>query len=103
MRFRVRTKGHCDVVDITDRVAEAVRGSGLRDGAALVFVAGSTAAVTTIEYESGVIEDIRDVLERVAPEHADYKHHRQRAWIARGRAAPQMAWALPNGAVQAET
>jgi secondary thiamine-phosphate synthase enzyme len=85
MRFRVRTKGHCDVVDVTDRVAAAVRESGTRDGAALVFVAGSTAAVTTIEYESGVVEDLRDVLERVAPEDADYKHHRR--WGDRNGAA----------------
>lgn len=77
MRFRVDTKGHCDVIDITEHVASAVATSGVDDGAALVFVAGSTAAITTIEYESGVIEDMTDVLERLAPENAEYKHHRR--------------------------
>ena len=85
MRFRVRTQGHCDVVDITDQVTAAVRGSGIGDGAALVFVAGSTAAVTTIEFESGVIEDLCHMLERLAPENADYKHHQR--WGDRNGAA----------------
>lgn len=75
MRIRVKTKGHCDVHDITEEVAAAVRGSGMREGAVLVFVPGSTAAVTTIEYESGVLEDLKEMLEKIAPEDFDYKHH----------------------------
>jgi secondary thiamine-phosphate synthase enzyme len=85
MRFRVQTKGHHDTVDITGRVAAAVAESGVRDGIALVFVPGSTAAITTIEFESGVVEDLKDVLERLAPEDADYKHHRR--WGDRNGAA----------------
>jgi secondary thiamine-phosphate synthase enzyme len=75
VRLQVETKGHTDVVDITERVAAAVAESGVKDGIALVFVPGSTAAVTTIEYESGVVEDLKALLERIAPEDADYKHH----------------------------
>jgi len=56
MRFQVKTKGHHDFIDITDKVASLVKQSSVRDGIALVFVPGSTAAITTIEYESGVIE-----------------------------------------------
>jgi secondary thiamine-phosphate synthase enzyme len=75
MRFRVQTRGHGDTIDITDRVAAAVVEAGVDDGIALVFVPGSTAAVTTIEFESGVIEDLKDVFEKIVPEAADYKHH----------------------------
>ena len=75
MRFKVQTKGHYDFIDITDRVAAAVAGSGVRSGVAVVFVPGSTAAVTTIEFESGVIEDLIAVFEKLAPEKAEYKHH----------------------------
>jgi len=62
-RFQVSTKGFSDVVDITGRVAQAVSGSGLSDGIALVFVAGSTGGVTTIEYESGAVSDLKRALE----------------------------------------
>ncbi len=75
MRFQVKTKGHHDFIDITDKVASLVKQSGVKDGIALVFVPGSTAAITTIEYESGVIEDLIDVFESLAPENANYKHH----------------------------
>jgi secondary thiamine-phosphate synthase enzyme len=71
----VQTQGHTDVVDVTERVAAAVAEAGVADGAAVVFVPGSTAAITTIEFESGVIDDLRDVLEGIVPEGADYKHH----------------------------
>jgi secondary thiamine-phosphate synthase enzyme len=85
VRFNVKTRGHTDIVDITAEVALAVRDSGVNDGVALVFVAGSTAAVSTIEFESGVLQDIKDVLERLAPEHADYRHHAR--WGDRNGAA----------------
>ena len=75
MRFRIQTHGHSEILDITERVATAVLQSGTSDGLALVFVPGSTAAVTTLEYESGVVEDLQGVLERLAPENAAYKHH----------------------------
>jgi len=56
-------------------VATAVRRSGLRNGVATVFVVGSTAAVTTIEFEPGAIADLNAVLEALAPRDADYQHH----------------------------
>lgn len=85
MKFKVSTNGHNDVVDITSSVAEIVKNSGKPDGVALVFVAGSTAAITTIEFEDGVIKDLRMVLEKIAPEDYNYQHHQR--WGDRNGAA----------------
>jgi secondary thiamine-phosphate synthase enzyme len=85
MRFPVETRGHYDFIDITDEVAAIVKRAGITDGIAIVFIPGSTAAITTIEFESGVIEDLKEVLEKIAPENADYKHHRR--WGDRNGAA----------------
>jgi secondary thiamine-phosphate synthase enzyme len=72
--IRVQTRGECDIVDLTDRVQEAVGSSGLKHGVVTVFVGGSTAAITTIEYEPGLLQDLQAALERVAPKSAEYKH-----------------------------
>jgi secondary thiamine-phosphate synthase enzyme len=64
-----------DVVDMTEMVSEAVSRSGLHSGVVVVFVPGSTGAVTTIEHEPGLIDDIRDALERMAPKEIDYAHN----------------------------
>ncbi|MFB3764678.1 MAG: secondary thiamine-phosphate synthase enzyme YjbQ [Methanotrichaceae archaeon] len=63
-----------DIVDLTDRISTAIQESDLHSGIATVFVPGATGAVTTIEYESGLVEDIRNALERLAPERIDYAH-----------------------------
>lgn len=63
-----------DIIDLTDRIASAVHDSGLHSGIAIVFVPGATGAVTTIEYEPGLVEDIGNALERLAPESIDYAH-----------------------------
>lgn len=75
--FKVQTKGHTDMIDITDEVAEAVRATGVTEGVALVFAAHSTVAITTIEYEPGVVSDLKRILEEIAPEEADYEHHQR--------------------------
>lgn len=75
MQFEVQTKGHYDFIDITREVKEIVKKSKIKDGLALVFVSGATAAITTLEYEKGVIEDLKKVFEKIAPEQADYQHH----------------------------
>jgi secondary thiamine-phosphate synthase enzyme len=74
-RFEVRTKGFTDILDITGEVARAVAGSGLSSGIALVFVAGSTASITTIEYESGAVSDLKRALAELASEDREYKHN----------------------------
>jgi secondary thiamine-phosphate synthase enzyme len=74
-RHVVGTRGQGDAHDLTPAVAAAVRDSGIRAGVATVFVVGSTAAITTIEFEPGAIADFNALLERLAPRAADYRHH----------------------------
>jgi len=68
------TTARVDVLDITPDVAGVVKKSGFTDGYCLVFVPGSTASVTTIEYESGVVRDLIDAVERLAPQGIPYRH-----------------------------
>ena len=63
-----------DVIDITEKVAATVQESGLQAGIVVVFVPGATAAVTTIEHEPGLVDDIKAALERIAPEQEEYAH-----------------------------
>ena len=74
-RHAVVTRGQGDAHDLTPAVAAAVRDSGIRSGVVTVFVVGSTAAITTIEFEPGAIADFNALLERLAPRAADYRHH----------------------------
>lgn len=78
MDLEISTQGHNDVIDITEQVRQAVRESGVADGVACVFVVGSTAAITSIEYEPGAVNDLKRALEQITPENADYEHHKRR-------------------------
>ena len=69
-----RTTDRTDILDLTDDVSERVRESGVRHGQVLVFTPGSTAAITTIEYESGVVRDLQMAIDRMAPEDMSYDH-----------------------------
>lgn len=71
------TSSRTDILDITDEVQACLAKSGIRDGLATVGVAGSTASITTIEFESGVVNDLRRAVERVAPADLDYEHDRR--------------------------
>ena len=73
--IHVRTKGQGDVHDLTDEVSRAVSSAALLSGVVTVFVTGSTAGVTTIEYEPGVIGDLDRAYERIAPRRGAYAHH----------------------------
>ncbi len=73
----VQTKGLNDTHDLTPRVEEIVRGSKLASGIATVFVPGSTAGITTIEFESGVVEDLKHAIERLVPQGVPYNHDRR--------------------------
>jgi secondary thiamine-phosphate synthase enzyme len=75
VRRSVSTKGQGDAHDVTALVAKAVQDSGLDGGAVTVFVVGSTAAVTTIEFEPGAVADFNRLLERLAPRDGPYRHH----------------------------
>jgi len=69
------TGGNVDIIDITDDVSEALLKSCLSDGTVTIFTPGATGAVTTIEYESGLISDLKDMLERIAPQNTRYAHN----------------------------
>ncbi|MEM3568258.1 MAG: secondary thiamine-phosphate synthase enzyme YjbQ [Candidatus Jordarchaeales archaeon] len=74
-RVRFSTKGEVDMVDVTQMVQRAVEESGLKKGIVTVFVPGSTGAVTTIEYEPGLLKDFPRMLEKIAPRGEEYEHH----------------------------
>jgi secondary thiamine-phosphate synthase enzyme len=73
--FHLTTKGYCDIHNITQPVTEAVRQSGLSDGIATVFTPSATSAITTVEYESGMLADFEEFLERIAAQAWHYKHN----------------------------
>lgn len=73
--IHVSTNGNCDIVDITGKVAGAVLESKIVDGVATIFNVGSTAGITTIEFEPGLVDhDIAAAFERIAPTGARYEH-----------------------------
>ncbi|WXG44884.1 MAG: secondary thiamine-phosphate synthase enzyme YjbQ [Promethearchaeati archaeon SRVP18_Atabeyarchaeia-1] len=72
--IRVESTGEADILDLTASVQKAVDESALQDGIITLFVQGSTGALTTIEYEEGLLKDLPDALERIAPRDALYEH-----------------------------
>ncbi len=83
----ISTQGHADVVDLTDDLRGVLRDSGLTGGTATLFVTGSTASLSTIEYEPGAVKDIGRILEEIAPEGGRWAHH--------------ATWGCDNGAAHA--
>jgi len=71
----VATKGQGDANDITRAVTKAVAQSGIQSGIVTVFIVGSTASLTTIEFEPGALHDLNAVFETLAPRDGDYRHH----------------------------
>jgi secondary thiamine-phosphate synthase enzyme len=69
------TTGDTDIIDLTGVAQEFVRSGVVQEGLLLVFTPGSTAGITTIEYESGAIADLKRALEVMAPRHGDYEHN----------------------------
>ena len=76
-RERIKTRGNTEILDISSLAAKAVQSSGLKQGTVTIFVPGSTAAITTIEYESGVIQDLRAAIQRLIPDSIHYDHDRR--------------------------
>jgi secondary thiamine-phosphate synthase enzyme len=72
--LQVKSKSENDIIDITDQVSKIVKESKVENGAVIVFVVGSTAAVTTIEYEPGLQKDFPEMLSRLAPKESEYAH-----------------------------
>lgn len=74
--LRFSTRGDSDVIDITAEVQSVVADGPVADGLVTAFVRGSTAAITTMEFEPGGVADLRDLVERLIPAQGDYEHNR---------------------------
>jgi secondary thiamine-phosphate synthase enzyme len=74
-RIKLKTRGDGHIVDITEEVRREVSGSGLRNGIVTLFTPSSTSALTTAEYESGVVHDLQELFDRLVPSNKDYRHN----------------------------
>ena len=73
----LNTRGECDIIDITPNIEQEVAKAGMAKGVVTIFVAGSTAGLTTIEFESGVLADLQNTWERIVPKNITYAHDRR--------------------------
>lgn len=73
-KIKVNTKGYTDIVNLTGDIDQFVRHEGLIEGQLLIFINGSTAAISTVEYEPGLLKDIPEILNKIAPMNARYHH-----------------------------
>ena len=73
--LKFNTKGHTDIIDITERVANCVNASKLSSGIVTIFIPGATGGITTIEYEPGLIKDLKEAFERLISEKIEYAHN----------------------------
>jgi len=71
----ISTRGNADIHDITDQVASHIAHSGLKDGTVTVFCPSSTSALTTIEYESGAVSDLKRLFDEIIPSNREYAHN----------------------------
>ena len=76
-KIGIRTKGECDLIDITAQVKREVLDSGINAGTVTVFISGSTAGISTIEYESGLVSDFQGMWDRTVPRNITYQHDRR--------------------------
>ncbi len=76
--IELTTSGHSEIVDITNKIEKNLKESGLVEGVATLFSIGSTAGLTTVEYEPGLVKDLKSLFEKLAPEKSKYFH--EEAW-----------------------
>ncbi len=76
-KISLQTKGQCDIIDITPQVEKQVAEANINNGTATLFVTGSTAGLTTIEFESGLLSDFKGMWERNVPQNIPYNHDRR--------------------------
>ena len=101
--FSQKTSGFCDIIDITAKVREHIEKEKIKQGTVTVFVSGSTAALTTIEFESGLVQDLKEFVEKLIP--SDRRYHHDDRWgddngFSHLRAAlfgPSLALPIENG------
>jgi len=74
-QINIKTNGEVDIIDITDEIQNSISKSKLKDGIICIFVPGSTGTLTTIEYEPGLMKDLPQALEKIAPKGIYYNHH----------------------------
>jgi secondary thiamine-phosphate synthase enzyme len=70
----LQSRGNCDIIDITSQVVKNVKESGINSGIVTLFIVGSTAGITTIEYEPNLLSDFKNMWERVMPQNIPYEH-----------------------------
>ena len=70
----LQSRGNCDIIDITSQVAKNVEKSGINNGTVTLFIVGSTAGITTIEYEPNLLSDFKDMWDRMIPQNIPYQH-----------------------------
>ncbi len=76
-RLSIKTKGNCDIINITEHIEQAVEQAGVSDGIVSVFNVGSTAGITTTEYEPGLVQtDLEAAFEKIAPQMGSYEHEK---------------------------
>ena len=73
--FSIKTKGHCDIINITNEVVKIINESNITDANVLVYCPGSTCGITTTEFEPGAVHDMKSFFEKLIPENNDYKHN----------------------------
>ena len=76
-QIKISSKSENDIIDITEQVADVISESGISNGTITVFDSGSTGAITTIEYEPGLVKDFPEMLSRVAPDDINYEHEQR--------------------------
>ena len=74
-KVKFATKGHTDIIDITDKVENLVADSGFKEGITNIFTVGSTAGISTVEYEPGLIQDLKVFWNKLVPESSHYAHN----------------------------
>ena len=75
--INIQTRGNGDIIDISDKVEQVVTDSNINSGISTIFVSGSTAGVTTIEYEGGLISDFKSMWDRIIPQNIQYQHDKR--------------------------
>ena len=99
----LNTQGHTDIIDITQDIEEIVHTSEVKEGILCLFVPGSTASVTTIEAESGVVNDLKSAIDRMAPVDISYEHDRRwgdgngHAHVRAAILGPSLSMPVSNG------
>ncbi len=76
-KISLQTKGQCDIIDITPQVEQQLNETDINSGTVTVFIAGSTAGLSTMEFESGLLSDFKDMWERNIPQNISYDHDRR--------------------------